>query len=187
MPLKCSNNVNAFASLKCSKKCQHNVQKPSLGTRGKYISVASLVHLLRNRHKDLTAKELRKLRRQRLQIVFPRPRVGTDIRGSHIAGYSVYIRRCHNCYLYFNFLITYIFINLSQLFIYLIYLSYKFIYLLLSAVRHPPSAVLPFTESRIFVGNGTQYNSTLFMLSQKVNGFKLSLWSIPMLIAEVAC
>ena len=54
----------------------------------------------------------------------------------------------------FNILITYIFINLSQLFIYLIYLSYKFIYLLFAAVRHPPSAVLPFTESRIFVGNG---------------------------------
>ena len=50
-----------------------------LGTRGRYISVASLVHFLRRnflRHKDLTAKEFRKLRWQRLQIFFPRPRVG---------------------------------------------------------------------------------------------------------------
>ena len=41
----------------------------------------------------------------------------------------------------FNILNTYIFINLSfKLFFYLIYLSYSFIYLLFSAVRHPPSA-----------------------------------------------
>ena len=25
--------LNAFASLKCSKKCQHNVQKPNHGTK----------------------------------------------------------------------------------------------------------------------------------------------------------
>ena len=49
----------------------------------------------------------------------------------------------------------------------IIYLSYNFF----SAVRHPPSAVPPFTESCIFVGNGTQCNSTLFILAENVNGF----------------
>ena len=87
--------------------------------------------------------------------------------GATYLGYCVYIRRCHNSYLYFNIVNTYIFINLSfKLFIYLIYLSYKFIYYFLPfVIRRPPAAVSPFTESCIFVGNGTQYNSTLFMLA----------------------
>ena len=85
--------------------------------------------------------------------------------GATYLGYCVYIRRCHNSYLYFNIVNTYIFINLSfKLFIYLIYLSYKFIYYFLpfvirrppSAVRRPPSAVPSLTESCFFVGNGTQ-------------------------------
>ena len=93
-----------------------------LDTRGRYISLASLVHFLRHWHTDLTVKKLRKLRRQRLQIFFPRPRVGTDIRVIHIAGYSVYIRRCHNCFLYF-WHFNYLYFHQFVLIIYLSYIS----------------------------------------------------------------
>ena len=76
----------------------------------------------------------------------------------------------------FNILISYFFYPFVLIiYLSLIYLSYNLlylsIYLLFSAVSHPPSAVRHFTESCIFGENGTQCNSTLFMLAWNVNGF----------------
>ena len=126
------------------------------------ISVASLVHDF-----SLTwangpySKRISQTKRQKLQIFSPRPRVGTDTRGSHIAALilCLYQKMSQLIFTFFKTLIAYNF-HQSGL---IIYLSYKFIYLffLPSVIRRPPSTIR----------NGTQYNSTLFMLTENVNGF----------------
>jgi len=113
-----------------------------LGTRGRYISVASLVHFLRHNfltHKDLTAKEFLKLRWQRLQIFFPRPRVGWNQhpREPHTSATLSISQDVTTPIYIFNIINTYIFINLSfKLFIYLINLFIIFCRSS-SAVRRP--------------------------------------------------
>ena len=87
-----------------------------------------------------------------------RPRVGTHTRGSHIAAWMLclYQKMSQLIFTFFEIWIAYNF-HQSGL---IMYLSYNFFFLP-SVIRRPPSTIR----------NGTQCNSTLFMLTENVNGF----------------
>ena len=165
-----------------------------LGTRGRYISIASLVNFLRHRHTDLTAKEFRIVRRQTTDLFSLATSWNWHPREPYSRLLCLYQKTSQLLFMFLTFKLL-IFLS-SLIFIYLIYLSSKFIYVLFFAVRQTAVRRLLFLplQSPAFlsemVRSATQHclcwPRKLTVLPKK-GPIYLSLWPIPMLIAEVAC